>query len=282
MALDLDTGLLRVFLVCTRLGSIGRAAQSLGRTQPALSQQLRRLEDLVGETLFLRAAKGVSLTTAGAALVPYAERILALSGEALAGVPRSRLSGRCSLGMLEDFTGTVLPAAFADFCRMHTDITLELVSLPSSETQAALDRGRIQLALCEAAYLREEPRWQRRVPMHWVAAENFDISTDPLPLVLFSEPCQWRHRITSALTKAGRAYRTVFETGSLTALQSAVRAGLGVTTMLPIAIAPGLDSQAAGAALPALSDVDIGLARQPESEGSTLTDAVEEMLKLLV
>lgn len=282
MALDLDTGLLRVFLICARLGSIGRAAQSLGRTQPALSQQLRRLEDLVGEMLLFRAAKGVSLTAAGAALVPYAERILALSGEALAGVPRSRLSGRCSVGMLEDFTGTVLPAAFADFCRMHTDITLELVSLPSSETQAALDSGRIQLALCEAAFLRSEPRWRKRVPMLWVAAENFDTSIDPLPLVLFSEPCQWQHRIVSALTKVGRPYRIVFETGSLTALQSAVRAGLGVTTMLPMAIAPGLDSQAAAASLPELSDVEIGLARQPESAGSALTDAVEEMLKLLV
>jgi DNA-binding transcriptional LysR family regulator len=282
MAPDLDTGLLRSFLICTRLGSIGRAAHSLGRTQPALSQQLRRLEDIVGEPLLLRAAKGVSLTTAGAAFLPYAERILALSREALAGLPRTRLSGRCSVGMLEDFTGTALPGAFADFCRMHPDITLELYSLLSADTQAALDSGRIQLALCDADYLREKPLWHKRIPLLWAAAENFDVTVDPLPLVVFSEPCQWRSRMITALSTAGRKYRVAFESGSLTALQSAVRAGLGVTTMLPMAMAPGLSSLPVAPFLPELPDIDIGLARQPLSEGNVLTNAVEEMLKQLV
>jgi DNA-binding transcriptional LysR family regulator len=76
MVADLDTGLLRNFLNCARLGSISRAAAASGRTQPALSQQLRRLEDIVGNTLLDRTASGVRLTPAGSALLPYAERIL--------------------------------------------------------------------------------------------------------------------------------------------------------------------------------------------------------------
>jgi len=85
-----------------------------------------------------------------AAFLPYAERILALSGEALAGFPGAKLSGRCSVGVIEDFMGTALPAVFADFGRRHPETTLEVVSLLGRETQPALDSGRIQLALGDA------------------------------------------------------------------------------------------------------------------------------------
>jgi DNA-binding transcriptional LysR family regulator len=282
MAIDLDTGLLRTFLVCTRLGSISRAAQSLGRTQPALSQQLRRLEDIVGESLLQRAAKGVSLTAAGAAFLPYAERILALSGEALAGFSGARLSGRCSVGVIEDFMGTALPAVFADFGRLHPETTLEVVSLLGMETQPALDAGRIQLALCDAEFLEGPLRWSKRVPMLWAAAETFDASADPLPLVMFSLPCRWRGLVQSALSAAGRSSRIVFESGSLTAVQAAVRAGLGVTTLLPTAMAHGIVSAPVSQFLPQLPDIEIGLARRPESEGDVLTSAVESMLKQLI
>jgi DNA-binding transcriptional LysR family regulator len=282
MATDLDTGLLRNFLVCTRLGSISRAAQSLGRTQPALSQQLRRLEDIVGEALLQRAAKGVSLTAAGAAFLPYAERILALSGEALAGFAGARLSGRCSVGIIEDFMGTALPAVFADFGRLHPETTLEVVSLLGAETQPALDSGRIQLALCDAEFLEGPLRWSKRVPMLWAAAENFDASVDPLPLVMFSLPCRWRSLVQSALSEAGKNSRIVFESGSLTAVQAAVRAGLGVTTLLPTAMAQGIVSAPVSQLLPSLPDIEIGLSRRPESEGDVLTSAVEAMLKQLI
>jgi DNA-binding transcriptional LysR family regulator len=273
--------LLRNFLTCARLGSISRAALASGRTQPALSQQLRRLEDLVGDVLLERTSGGVILTAAGAALLPYAERILALSGEALAGVPRSKLSGRCSVGVLEDFTGTALPSVFADFARMHPDTTLELLSLVSVDTQEALDSGRIQLALCDAAFLRRPLRWTRPMPLLWAAAEGFDASLDPVPLVVFSEPCSWRSLMQAALSSAGRRCRVAFESGSLTAVQAAVRAGLGATALLPTSMA-GLVSEPISQDLPALPEIEIGLSRRPESEGDKLVNAVEELLKKLV
>ena len=282
MAPDLDTGLLRNFLHCARLGSISRAALASGRTQPALSQQLRRLEDIVGKPLLDRAASGVRLTSAGAALLPYAERILALSGEALAGGIRARLTGRCSVGILEDFTGTALPAVFADFGRMHPETTLELVSILSVETQAALDRGRIQLALCDAEYLKPPLRWSARLPLLWAAAEHFDATQNPLPLVIFSEPCRWRSLIQSALSASGIGSRVVFESGSLTAVQAAVRAGLGATVLLPTAMAPGLFNATAAQILPPVPMLEFGMARRPETEGDSLTDAVEALLKQLI
>jgi DNA-binding transcriptional LysR family regulator len=282
MEANLDTSLLRNFIACTRFGSISRAAHSLGRTQPAISQQLRRLEDIVGETLFQRAVSGISLTAAGTAFLPYAERILALSREALSGASQPKLTGRCSVGVLEDFTGTSLPSAFADFGRLHPETTLELMSLAGAEAQTALDSGRIQLALCEIEFLKVVLRWRTQVPMLWVASESFDTTTDPLPLVLFSEPCPWRGMVTAALKRAGRNYRIAFESDSLTAVHAAVRAGLGVSTLLPTAIATGMSPAPVAHNLPNLPNIEIGLARRPRTEGDPLITAVEHMLKQMI
>jgi DNA-binding transcriptional LysR family regulator len=282
MSMDFDTSLLRSFLACARLGSISRAAQALGRTQPALSQQLRRLEDMLGEAVLQRGAAGVMLTPAGAALLPYAERILALSGEALAGAPRSRLSGRCSVGVLEDFTGNALPAAFADFGRLHPETTLELVSVQGADAQASLDSGRVQLALFETRFLDSTPTWRTRAPLLWAASPDFDAADEPLPLVLFSMPCPWRALLLSALGAAGRRWRIAFESGTLNAISAAVRAGLGVTALLPPAMGHGIVTPNLAPPLPALPEIEIGLARRPDSEGDPLVDAVAALLKQLL
>jgi DNA-binding transcriptional LysR family regulator len=82
MSKDLDTGALRCFATAVRSGSMGRAAEALERTQPAISQQIRRLEDILGSRLVRRTARGVVMTAEGEAFLPLAERILALSDEA--------------------------------------------------------------------------------------------------------------------------------------------------------------------------------------------------------
>src|SRR5215207_3734899 len=110
MAADLETALLRAFLTAAQTGSISRAATALGHSQPALSQQLRKLERAVGQPLLHRTATGVSLTKAGAALMPYAEQILALCAQALH-APRLALTGHCSVGLIEDLAAAPLPQA---------------------------------------------------------------------------------------------------------------------------------------------------------------------------
>ena len=78
MVRDLEITLLRSFVTAVRAGSISGAATALGQTQPALSQQLRRLESTVGRPLLHRSTAGVSPTRAGEELLPYADRILSL------------------------------------------------------------------------------------------------------------------------------------------------------------------------------------------------------------
>jgi DNA-binding transcriptional LysR family regulator len=274
MAADLETGLLRVFVTAARAGSISRAASALGHSQPALSQQLRKLERAIGQPLLHRSATGVTLTRAGEALLPYAERILALSAQALQ-APGQTLTGHCGVGLIEDLTAAPLPQALADFTRLHPDATLELVSVPGPEMRIALSTGRVHLALCDPSYLPEPPRWTVRLPLIWTGAPSVDIRADPVPLVLFSGPCRWRAPLLDALEAAGRTWRIVFESTNLAGIHAAVRAGVGVTALLPANIDPG----AARLDLPALPDVELGLIRRSGTEGNPLIDAIEGVLR---
>src|SRR5215468_2040649 len=110
MTRDVDTAALRCFVTAVRIGSMGRAAEALGRTQPAISQQIQRLEDILGYRLVRRTARGVVVTAEGEAFLALAERILALNDEARAHV-RSRASEkvrRRRIGLIEDVAASGL------------------------------------------------------------------------------------------------------------------------------------------------------------------------------
>jgi DNA-binding transcriptional LysR family regulator len=276
MATDLETALLRAFITAVRAGSISRAAAALGHTQPALSQQLRKLERAVGQPLLHRTATGVSPTKAGDALLPYAERILALSAQALS-APGRALSGHCGIGLLEDLTSPQLPHALADFGRTNPQATLELISLPGPAMWDAFATGRIQLALCDPSYFHEPPRWTVRAPLTWAVGPGVDPTRDPLPLVLFSQPCRWRSAVLNALEAEGRRWHIVFESTGLAGVTAAVEAGLGVAALLPANAEPG----ATAAGLPPLPEVEFGLLRRADTEADPLVDAVEGLLKRL-
>ncbi|MGW3917281.1 LysR substrate-binding domain-containing protein [Streptomyces sp. NPDC005070] len=276
MAPDLETALLRAFVSSVRSGSISRAALALGHSQPALSSQLRRLERTVGRQLLHRGTTGVSLTKAGEVFLPYAERILSLSAQAIAAAGPD-VAGHCGIGLMEDFVTPSLVEALGDFSALHPDATLELVTGPGPLMNQALADGRIQLALCDPFYLAETPRWTARLPLTWSAAPELDTDLDPLPLVLFSQPCRWRAPVLDALQTAGRRWRVVFESTSMGGIQAAVRAGLGATALLPTNVELGTAVEG----LPALPDVEVALVRSAGMDGDPLLQVLEDLLQRL-
>jgi DNA-binding transcriptional LysR family regulator len=277
---DLEIGLLRSFLTAVQVGSISRAATALGQTQPALSQQLRRLESVVGRPLLHRSAAGVAPTRAGEELVPYAERILSLSAQALTETGRA-LTGHCGVGLLEDLAAARLSQALADLARLHPGATLEVLSISTAAIREAYDAKRVHLVLDEVADLPERPRWTVRRPLAWAVGPGVDVTADPLPVILFSNPCAWRTAVLAAMDRAGRSWRVAFESNSLVGVLAAVRAGLGVAALLPANLEPAMAGHDP-AALPALPDVELGLARHPRTAGDALIDAVELALRRML
>jgi DNA-binding transcriptional LysR family regulator len=280
MARDLETALLRSFVTAVRAGSIGRAAVALGHTQPALSQQLRKLESAVGRPLLYRSPAGVSPTRAGAELLPYAERILSLAEQALTEAGRA-LTGRCGVGLLEDLAASQLPQALADLAGLHPGATLEVLTLSNAAMREAYDAGRVQLVLDEVPSIPGPPRWTVRRPLVWAIGQGVDVAADPLPVVLFSNPCFWRTSVLNTLERTGRRWRVAFESNSLLGVLAAVRAGLGVAALMPANLEPVMASHDSNA-LPTLPDVELGLARHPRTEDDPLIDAVEIALRRMI
>jgi DNA-binding transcriptional LysR family regulator len=277
MARDLETALLRSFVTAVRAGSISRAAAALGQTQPALSQQLRKLERAVGRPLLHRSPSGVSTTRAGEELLPYAERILSLCAQALTETGRA-LTGHCGVALLEDLAASHLPQALADLARLHPGATLEVLNLPHAAMREAYDAGRVQLVLDHVLDLPGPPRWTVRRPLVWALGQGVDPASDPLPVVLFSNPCFWRTSVLEALERADRRWCLAFESNSLAGVLAALRAGLGAAALMPANLEPAMACHDADA-LPPLPDVELGLARHPRTEGDLLVDAVETALR---
>lgn len=272
--------MLRSFVTAVRAGSISRAATALGHTQPAVSQQLRKLESAVGRPLLYRSPSGVLPTRAGEELLPYAERILSLSAQALTETGRA-LIGHCGVGLLEDLVAAQLPQALADLARLHPGATLEVLTNSSTAMREAYDTGRVQLVLDEVPDVPKPLRWTVRRPLVWAIGHGVDMAADPLPVVLFSNPCTFRTSLLEALEHADRRWRVTFESNSLIGVLAAVRSGLGVAALMPANLEPAMACHDSNA-LPTLPDVELGLARNPRTEGDPLVDAVETALQRMI
>ncbi|HJU50551.1 MAG TPA: LysR family transcriptional regulator [Pseudogulbenkiania sp.] len=265
MTMDLDTALLRAFVSVVRSGSINRAASRLQRTQPAVSQQIRKLEQQLGQPLLERSPRGIRLTGAGESLLPYAERLLMLTDQLLPGLGSQPASAQHRrIGIMEDFVGTRLPRVLADFASVHPGLRLSVTVGLKVELFAAMNAGELDVMvsspLGDSGPLLK-PEAQFLCPLAWFAARGKPLATASLPLVIFSAPCSWREQTLATLNRAGQPWHIVFESFSLPAIQAAVEAGLGVAAML--ADTPPANSCCINdGSLPPLPGMPVGVYRQ--------------------
>ena len=257
---NLDIDLLRAFVTVVETGSFTRTAALLGRTQPAVSLQIRRLEDQLRSPLFDRGGKGVGLTTEGAGLLPQARRLLRLNDEIVSTLGDGDLEGEVRFGAPEDIATMHLPGILGAFARSHPRIKLSVTCDYTANLLDQMSRGMLDLALIKREPVGPELGvrvWSE--PLVWVALDASIIEGAPLPLPLIIAPAPdiYRKRALSALADAGVAFRAAFTSPSLAGQMAALRAGLGVG-VLPAAMAPR-DLAVLGPPLPALTDSEIAL-----------------------
>jgi DNA-binding transcriptional LysR family regulator len=228
--INLDTALLRTLVTAIDLGGFGRAAERLGRTQSAVSLQMQRLEQHVGESLFRKQGRSLALTDAGEAILSYARRILEINDEAISAVKGLTVAGSVRLGLPEDFAETGLPTILARFARAHPAVRIEARVDRHSVLLDQLQRGDLDLALVFGQDGDRESTKIAELPIVWIGPAAFSWSRrEPLPLVLFEAPCLFRQTALQALDKAGIAWRLTFSSPSLAGLWAGVQAGLGIT-----------------------------------------------------
>ena len=223
----IDGSLLRSFLTIAECGNLTVAAERLGRTQSAVSVQIRKLESGLGATLFKRTPKGMILTAAGETLLPRARSIVSeiQSTGSLFAAP---LTGTITVGLPDDFDDLVLEQALVGFARAHPGVHVEAVSGCTSGFAIAIRDGTLDIAVCSGpsnedgeTLCIEETVWAAKTDI------EFDLS-DPIPLAVLERSCWWRDLPTRVLSAKGRDYRIAFRSSSFAGLRAAIRAGFAV------------------------------------------------------
>jgi DNA-binding transcriptional LysR family regulator len=285
LSLSLDVDLLRSFVAIADARSLSRAAGRIGRTQSALSQQIRRLEAVVDHPLFERTGRGVVLTNPGERLLVHAQRILRLHDEAMADLCGKGLSGSIRFGCPDDYAAVFLPSLLRRFSSLHPQALVEVMCAPTPRLVEQLHKSAIDLAMVSLPQANADDDIIRREPLVWIGAAGLQSAHfDPLPLAL-SDPDTLDHRSAcEALQRAGRAYRIAYASSSLSGLLAVVRSGQAVAVITRTAVPADLHVLDADPDLPVLPEVGITLKIAP-ARPSPLTTAfaahVRQMLPLL-
>jgi DNA-binding transcriptional LysR family regulator len=265
MALNLDIDVLRTLVTADRLGSFQRAAERVGRSQSAVSQQIRKIEGQIGLPLFRKSGRGLVPTDSGDLILAYARRILALNDEAVAALKGRRLAGAVRFGLPSDLAQSWLPGVLAGFARSHPGVAVETVVDRNRKLLERLDRGELDLVLALGQGRRTDAEALAQLPLRWIGPADWSHETGTLALAAVESPCFFRQRMVSALELAGRSFRFAFTTASLDGLWPAVAAGLGVTLRLGgVALPNTLRVIEADLPLPAASSLELCLHRRAE------------------
>lgn len=233
-----------VFRAVAKQLSFRKAAEELFLTQPAVSLQIKALEEDVGVQLFERAASHISLTGAGEVLLKYAERVHGLMSEAAQEIAAlsGDQSGQLGLGASTTIAQYVLPGLLSIFLKQHPRVVLSLTSGNTEHVIVALQNHTIALGLIEGPArgrtVRTEPFLTDEliliVPSAHEWSERSSISRAELitaPLLLRERGSGTRQVIESALERSGMrssVLHSAMELDSTESIKSAVEAGLGV------------------------------------------------------
>jgi DNA-binding transcriptional LysR family regulator len=238
---NLDMDVLRTFVTGFELGSFARAAERLGRSQSAVSTQLRKLEEQVGQPLVQKAGRGLALTPAGESMFGYAKRLLELNDEAIDRLRGTELEGWARLGLAQDFAESWLPAVLKRFSRAYPRVRIEVqVGLGTKLVEQTL-RGDLDTALVWGD-VGDAPYAQRvaAVPIHWIGQPDWPglatLGREPLPFAAFAPPCTFRSAAVAALDDVGLPWRLVFTSPSLSGLWAAAEGGLGITARTAVGL----------------------------------------------
>jgi len=238
---------LAYFLAVAEERSFTRAAQRIPIAQPAISQQIHRLESELSEKLFVRDRRGTRLTPAGEALLPHARATLASAEHAREAVAAlsGLLTGRLAFGFVQPLPDRRLAGLLGAFHRQHPGIELRLIEDETDALLAALATGQLDAALIG---LGRYDRLPPDVASRLVAREPVVVAVHPdhplsgrgsialqalreAPMVTLTSSSKQRSNLEAACRAAGFAPRIVAETGDLGVTIELIQQQIGVAVL---------------------------------------------------
>jgi DNA-binding transcriptional LysR family regulator len=234
------------FSTVARTGGITRAAEELHTVQSNVTQRVKALEAEIGTPLFERHSRGMTLTGAGRRLLPYAQRMAALTREAvLAARDDGEPRGPLAIGSMETTAAVRLPSLLAEFHRRFPAVRLSLRTATTADLIAAVLDGELDGAFVagpiEHAELATVPVFREELVLvsarRWKSLSDLRAGTPssgPTALV-FRSGCTYRQRLEQIFVEFGWPSAARFELGTLDGMIGCVAADMGVT-LLPRAV----------------------------------------------
>ncbi len=277
----LEPELLQTFVAIAETGRFTEAAKRVGRTQSAVSMQIKRLEETIGRSLFVRDGRSVKLSSDGELLLGHARRVLRAHEEALSVFHPSELTGAVTIGAPDEYAVAFLPKILRSFAETHPQVHVNVVCEPTRSLLPKLDLDEIDFVLfTEGGEVdrddgKSDPILLRE-PVVWATSDKHCVhQDDPVPLALFQPGCRFRQWAVSALADAGRGYRINYTSVSFAGIETAMRAGLAVGAIPRSNVTPGMRVLTERDGFPALPDYALAV-RRAKGATSCIHDRLED------
>jgi DNA-binding transcriptional LysR family regulator len=276
MAPNLDSDLLRTFVAVAESGNFTRAGEVVSRTQSAVSMQIKRLEDMVGDELFRRGSRGVWLTAKGNDLLANARRIVSLLDETAASMRAAPLGGPVRIGIPEEYGQAILSRALGAFSKRHPQVEITVRYAHSASQMAALDAGELDLAVVF--------EWQGlsggEVLMHdptvWVTSNLHPMHEErPVPVALYNRAGWCRDFALKSLEERGLRHRIAYTSDTSGGLKLAVASGLAIAPISRSNIPPGCRELTAADGFGDIDSSNVVLHRNPVGSSEAIDGMAE-------
>lgn len=281
---NLPTELLRTFVTVIEVDSYTHAAAILRRSQPAISLQMKRLEDLVGQPLILRKGRRITLTERGEVLILHARQILRLNDIAVSQFYRNTEGSTLRVGLPVDYGVRMLQSCMTRIVQQNPNIRTDIRCDLSRNLIEGLRKDELDIAV--GLYPGGDQQFLYRSWLEkpvWVAAKGLDFrDADELPLIAHPYGCVYRDRMTEALEQAKRRWRIAFSSPGIGSIQQAILDGIGVSCLTGPTMLDGLQRLRPETGLPELDPLHIGLFyRQTRlaQDGHQVVNEIETTLK---
>lgn len=276
--MNLDLDLLRTFVAVADLNTFAAAAAAVCRTQSAVSQQMQRLEQLVGKELFARHGRNKLLTEHGIQLLGYARKILRFNDEACMSLMFSNLQGVLTLGASDESADTILPFLLNRISSVYPKLALDVSVKRNAFMVEMLKENEVDLVVTTHRPGQFDSLTLRTSPTHWYCAAEYVLQKgEPIPLVLLDDPSPFRDMVLAALNEASIPWRLAYVASALPAVRAAVKAGLGVTARPVEMMSPDLRVLGQSEGLPSLPDTEYLLCHNAASNNELAKVVFEAM-----
>jgi molybdate transport repressor ModE-like protein len=274
----MDIELYRTFLAISDTGSFTAAARQVGRTQSAVSQQVRRLEETLGQPLFARAGGSVDLTEYGKSLLESARTIVETHNEVVTTYKRTAFEGIIVVGVADAYVNRILKQVAAEFARLYPKATLKIVIDDSLGLSRRIADGSVDLAFVTEGNCptRGPVAFYDRLVLVGPVAGDIHLQ-DPLPVVVWDERNQDEVPLTAALDAMGRGCRATYVCRSVHAQHQVIKAGLAVGVLVEGSMEEGERAYLEADGFPVFKRLTIRLERS-RAKKSQAIDRLEKHL----